>query len=872
MQHRAWRGVLAVFAGLGAVAAGLADPVGEEGALAREPQTVAPVPRPFTHAAHLNLTLGRANSKEVWRDCRGCHGYPGDSSLDEANGHTPQQTCHRCHNPQGVEPANTLEGTAFPTGPAGLVVLEESFQDSLAAMEAYYAVPGFAHTDHLDLACTRCHTIEDMSSSPWTGEQGEEALLASARDGQLQFAIPVGAGMCVECHDDGSAEMGDLDLVHGIEAEPTRADWTTGPSTFFTRIDEDFAQLQQEGAPARFDHRDHMLAANLVEPEAYSLSDLRLSLEETNPAPGAVDCTTCHGSLFDATGPNGEPPALSVHHAELQEQSCSECHVADSARESAVRFVSQTESVPSRSFLTFAHSDHLRSQWEGDLATSEAYQDIESEGCMACHVWTESAIEGQPTMRTPTFDLRQDRYAGGDDWSYRGCMECHDVPAFLSSDGAARDRAPEDAWGHLENGVGPGWENCQKCHGFGSSPMSEDRREVTVERIRPGAFQVLSQAHPAITGDDLGLESCAQCHKADLDSLPSRIGSRRFTHESHVPEWGSVDLEQIESTCTECHNSRIADSASSADIGTLLNGREFDSEQQRDLYEGLTYDPAACSRCHRGVGEFLVHVPLDPPAEPSTVFDFPHDIHMFEPNGSQRSWPPSSSSKMLCTTCHFDTSGSDDPLTGNEDLGVLPTAMDCTMCHQHGESSGTSNLMAGVSIQQATDITGKAGRAAVQSCESCHSIVVPKPEQTELLVQRVLVTGREGAQVHPSDTFGQDCSNCHLDQPARPVLPSQDLGFLTSLGLQPRDDGQQFAFLGTPGREAKRNGRPGDSDVHDRRRPSDCMDCHWESQPGGAGSALNPLSDANRYPRGNEAQRRTGAAGYPFPGFGDFPN
>ena len=593
---------------------------------------------------------------------------------------------------------------------------------------------------------------------------------------------------------------------------------------------------------------------------AWGLAVLNNSLSAVDAAPGDVDCASCHGAIFEA-GPT------EVHLAELQQGSCSSCHVVNEAR-NGVEFASESVEVASRAFLTFSHADHLRSTWKGQLATSDGYKELDEQSCHACHQWSEELPDGLGGMRAPTYDLREDR-----SWDFRGCLDCHDVPAFTASDGVNQNRN----WGHIEGGSGPGWETCQTCHAFGNGPLGDVPRRATVTRLSPTGFQLLSQAHPFITPGEAGQESCADCHKADLDSLPSRIGRRRFTHETHVPEWDPSDpssLETIEATCVTCHASRVFSTSGSADIGVVVDGRRIDeSSDEWDTHGLLTYDPTACAECHRGVGRFLPPEDVQAETPATSAPDFPHDLHLFDENREPVMWPPDGDAPMRCTTCHLDTSGA-DPLSGEDALGTLPDAMDCTMCHRHGEREDLPPLTQGVSMQHAMQITGQAGRQAVQACERCHSVEVPTPDVSELLVQRVRVTGRSGAQHHPADASGQDCATCHQAQPSRNVLPSLDAAFLASAGITaPAGYTQEFAFVGSAGAESDRrpDALPGYTDVHGLNgldKPRECIDCHWGVPITSQGTTNDPTDDRTRYPKEGDRDLRQGRAEFPFPGFG----
>ena len=125
--------------------------------------------------------------------------------------------------------------------------------------------------------------------------------------------------------------------------------------------------------------------------------------------------------------------------------------------------------------------------------------------------------------------------------------------------------------------------------------MSTDRPPATYDRRRPKSFRIRTQVHPDITVP--AWKDCKDCHRAEPKSLPSRVQEQPFRHVTHVPKPDEKNGDQVAQSCLECHKSTVRWTDSSAELG-LVRGEERRAAPESE--RGLTYDPAACVRCHRG--------------------------------------------------------------------------------------------------------------------------------------------------------------------------------------------------------------------------------------------------------------------------------
>ena len=625
------------------------------------------------------------------------------------------------------------------------------FERDLAALREEVQVAGFTHGDHLALACRMCHLASNLGQPPALGGK--------------DLPIPGGFGHCAACHGPGST-FGQLS-----EAVPNRLRGSTGPKpgwqeAFYAGLNAD-ARMGPE-ALGRFLHTEHMLAVE-------GAITIDASVPSTTARAADSTCATCHGSIPAAS-------AGDLAEKEYEDAGCRRCH---KDADGPLEFARGLESRPSLTALTFAHRDHLdAASWTREQASAQAYADIERSSCLACHGF-DDALQ--------TFALREPA------WSYATCLGCHAQPPWNAA-GLAADHA-ERRWWHGN------WERCGACHSFGAGDMESERPTVAVERRRPVAFEILGQSHPFITAGTERDATCAQCHLADVDELPSRVRKRAFRHATHVPAPTEDNRDELRASCEHCHASRVRTTAGPAEIGTKLDEAVLDEESE--LF-GLTYDPEACIECHRGSAP----KPIFAEAAARNVVAFPHEVHV----GSGDPDAPS------CVTCHVGSSASPAYLTG--DVGVTEGARTCLDCHRHDEG-------------EIAAFTGGATKSDVESCALCHAQGIPALE-AQLDLPRARVAGIGGTQFHPAD---EECASCHVVDP-------------TALIQEPAVPDHVFA----------RHANPHDSTPGATQRgpeESGCLDCHWNSIVETMPDDQDPQSAAIRQRFGNEMSSN---AGGPFPG------
>src|SRR5690606_10911583 len=98
-------------------------------------------------------------------------------------------------------------------------------------------------------------------------------------------------------------------------------------------------------------------------------------------------CADCHTNIQSAT-------ATEVGTGQIPTDGCKQCHIRDAAgaAAAAAQSVKQSDPRPLWSLGTFAHADHFGFLQPGgkrkaDTSSAEAYQDIDSLQCAACHTY-----------------------------------------------------------------------------------------------------------------------------------------------------------------------------------------------------------------------------------------------------------------------------------------------------------------------------------------------------------------------------------------------------------------------------------------------------------------------------------------------------
>ena len=109
--------------------------------------------------------------------------------------------------------------------------------------------------------------------------------------------------------------------------------------------------------------------------------------------------------------------------------------------------------------------------------------------------------------------------------------------------------------------------------------------------------------------------------------------------------------------------------------------------------------------------------------------------------------------ELGCVQCHsWNPNG--NPGQDGPEIGVLPEAMNCTLCHDHSETAdrpGPRSPLTGGGVTE----------AEIQACSTCHVGGIPGPdERFEIATARLVNIEGNSRQYHPSN---QDCATCHLD-------------------------------------------------------------------------------------------------------------
>lgn len=373
----------------------------------------------------------------------------------------------------------------------------------------------------------------------------------------------------------------------------------------------------------------------------------------------AATCQACHTGIATA-------PGTKIGESEFDLDSCKSCHRKDAAG-SGVAFGTTPSEFRSRAGGTFPHDKHLSaSAFKND-------ENLAKLQCLACHAPVSDA-------GVKTYGLKPEP----EDY-YDSCTECH----F-----------------HGKNKIVNHGEvdNCAGCHQLGQADMKTNRPRATLERPRSVEFEFVDNIHKFISQGTVD-ESCSKCHRAKVDRLPSRIGKKRFSHDTHLPPNPKPE------DCVACH------AAVALTSGPSAKAEDF-----------FAPNLEACASCHKGQPA----MPAAPLPVTRDVPVFPHDLHLsagaLEKDDSLRT--------KGCLACHVP------PQAGNPDVGTLKEAMDCTSCHSH---------------ERRPNITGQLGQVEAGQCASCHAAGVPRKGEPVMDVRTTLL-GSKDRMIHPSTP---DCTDCH---------------------------------------------------------------------------------------------------------------
>jgi len=484
--------------------------------------------------------------------------------------------------------------------------------------------------------------------------------------------------MCTRCH--GPADGDDPLEFEVLLGESKRIRETVQRSL----LDElNGSPNMQPHSLGPFFHSEH-----LEDPEAsFGLQAL------LDPVANQGVCTSCHEPLLGADG-------SALHGERFKQDACGECHTG---QDGPLTFGSTLAPGTSLAALTFSHADHLVFASEGrdpDRASYSGYDRIEGEGCHACH-------EYEPDQRT---------FMATDVASHEGCRTCHS----------------SSSWEATQHGEWSEW-GCVDCHTFESAgQLAFDRPEASVRRRRSGRFVIESQVHPHIAGSDATKTfegNCSQCHRARVDELPSRLGTRAFSHATHLPP----DAEAQH--CAACHGARVSLADSSGTISDSVGGaRIAATDAVFSPMLGSTYDMRACTACHRGGVREAVEIEFEA-IEPTRVAEFSHAQHLGKmgPRGAV----------LDCLTCH------QVPDQAGAAMVTLPAANACTQCHDHRPGPNSES-------------SGRALSHEIDRCSKCHVETIPAAGGL-FDVQRSHLASLIGpaGQFHPDD---RECTECHLVQ------------------------------------------------------------------------------------------------------------
>jgi hypothetical protein len=609
-------------------------------------------------------------------------------------------------------------------------------------------------------ACMECHLATDDNQSTFRASFAEGwETLDGYRDPATTFRHHTHDALaCRECHgvegplapDPMPIRRGSAKCTrcHGPEAEanPPEFEVLEGGSRLVPEVVRRQLLDELNGSPnmqpdrlGPFLHSEH-----LADPEiAFDLQ----ALAGQGSKKGI--CSSCHEPVVHSG-------LAGLQEARFKREACGECHIG---RAGPLTFGSVFEPSVSLTAQTFSHADHLGfdpGSTNAALSSALGYARIEDEGCHACH----------------QYDSKQRTFLVSGSATHEGCRSCH-----TSTEWGVEKHGEWEAWG------------CAACHTFErDGELAIDRPQASVRRRRSGRFTIASQVHPHIAGADpteTFADNCSQCHRSRVDALPSRLGTRAFSHGTHLPP--NPDAQQ----CTPCHGARVDLATTSRALSESLDGVTIaTTDPALASMLGATYDMRACQTCHRGGVEQASPVAFDEISSVQ-VTEFSHAQHIGKPGAS--------GAALDCLTCHRA------PEQAGGQMVTLPAASACTQCHDHRPGPNSES-------------SGRASAQAIGRCSTCHVEPIPAAGGS-FDVQRIRLAslvGSEG-QFHPDD---RDCVDCHLLQ-STPLAEAAILDADHVFAVGGRDRTGRITSY-----HQHRRGSVKDGYLRELR-DVDCTWCHW---------------------------------------------
>jgi decaheme cytochrome c component MtrC/MtrF-like protein len=536
-----------------------------------------------------------------------------------------------------------------------------------------YERPAFQHKEHLftkegaarkDISCFTCH--EMRRDADW-----------------IEFSVPT-AGLGPKSRDaKGARTCADCHATHEPKGGVVRQDETTG-----------------DGKACAQCH----LGNAAIEPLKYR-GDVRAAggrpFEHEDHGAASADCNGCHAPIRQSKTVWDYDPTKGTA------QMCVTCHV-DEAGKPLVAAAARTSTITKIDFSRFPHATHLGEFSKMDCRTCH-YPETDDLGR---RTFPQRAASPEPTGRDQLL-----RFAA--------CDACH----------GHENWAPQKPSWHVE-GHGVGAWACFKCHeGQADKDGKLPVAAASVSRSAVGPSKFTVHFHPGITKRGATLAdpnqpaggktlACGECHLGNLDELTSRITTKPFAHDPHLP------ASPTNENCVQCH-ATSATSRRSEDL------KRFDAHvDAAPAPVGAAANVRGCLECH--VGATAADLGLDVAPAERKVPQFDHAGHVRAASlvaGTQG---------IACSQCH---------VKGGE-LGYTtpPDVLACTKCHAHeGDAAKVAR-------------TGpKTSQGDAKKCLLCHDQVRgdangrvgTPPRET---ITRTHLELRPGTQRHDK---GGDCAACH---------------------------------------------------------------------------------------------------------------
>ncbi|MCQ3930079.1 MAG: hypothetical protein DPW16_06435 [Chloroflexi bacterium] len=612
-------------------------------------------------------TTGFELDKGEWEDegvqCEACHG-PGLAHVEAADdaGSRPTeeelqvvrdaivvspdaQICGRCHS-QGTEVANGLPYAASYL-PGDTLVQDGVFTLTPPEDHATWWASGHgkqpnmqfnewfnsAHANSLtnlkaseiaEDSCLECHSVDYRQ---------RQALIAKYESGEIEGTPP--EPITIE-----SAQYGiTCSTCHVTHSDTPPADYLLTKEPYALCVD-----CHSNGRTGSV----HYPVQEMYEGDAI-VAGLEGIPSGHFTAENGPDCLTCHMPSVPVESATRFSHTLSPvapgDAEEGQPDSCTNCHT-DLEKDYAQNFIQDTQEGIHQRLLNIETVYAQVAEPEAWIRTILDF--IGQDGSLGIHnfAYTDALLDKAEITLGVVQDVSIETFSPGEVADPAECAECHrdEHRQWQTSPHANASLSQTFLDDYSENGR-PTY--CMRCHASGYDSQTQ---QYVFEGVTCTSCHTLPEGgaeHPpspiAIADES---STCGSCHSGA--HAPSYDEWLLSTHSSagidcvdcHTPHDNGLILEDINTTCSGCHQEALIDEVHMADDMTCVDCHMSQRNQRSGIVEvtrnhTMGIDPGVCSNCHGNTHLLSVRDSRQSPEEASEVEDLQADVKELEETSDQ---------------------------------------------------------------------------------------------------------------------------------------------------------------------------------------------------------------------------------------------